>query len=176
MYLRRLIGTLLLVPMLTHADDTMLDILAASTGTWEGELYYLDYGSGQRYGIPMRIDAEITPDGATLIRKLTFTDPESLVHAVNLSTVERSSGELVEAYFREGAAELMRYSIIASDYSDDERWRIVYEADGTDDNRAARIRHTIRRDGEKITSSKEVRFLDTDGDFFLRNGTDMRLK
>ena len=176
MTVRQFFAILLLVPVLTHADDTVPDILAASTGTWEGELYYLDYGSGKRFGIPLRIVAEMTPDRATLIRRLTFTDPDNMVHAINLSTLERASGELVEAYFREGAAELLRYSIVSTDYSNEEQWQVVYEANGIDDNRPARIRHTIKRAGTRMTSTKEVRFVDDDGDFFLRNGTDVRLK
>ena len=157
------------------SDDVTLAILEASTGSWEGELYYLDYQSGQRFGIPMSVDAEMTPDNATLIRKLTFTDPGNLVYAVNVVTVERESGELVEAYFRERrAAELLRYAVTESRYEAEHDWRVVYEQEGIDDGRPARIRHTIVRKGELMTSTKEVRFLDGDDEFFLRNGMEVR--
>ena len=86
------------------SDDVTFAILEASAGSWGGELSYLGYQSGERFGIPMSVDAETTPDNATLIRKLTFTDPGNLVYAVNVVTVERESGELVEAYFRERLA------------------------------------------------------------------------
>ena len=168
------LALLILAPAWAQADETVLSILASSTGSWEGELYYLDYQSGQRFGIPMRIDAETTPDGKTLVRRLTYTDPGNLVYAVSLATVDRDTGELVEAFFRDGSAELLRYSITATDYSAADRWRFVYEQDGTDDDRPARIRHTMQRDGDVITSSKEVRFLDGDGQFFLRNGIEVR--
>ena len=160
---------------LARADDSSLSVLAASAGSWEGELYYLDYQSGQRFGIPMRVDAMLTPDGATLIRRLTFTDPGNLVYAVNVVTVDRDSGDLVEAYFREQNAEFLRYEIVSVEYDDDSRWRIAYESDGTDDNRPARIRHTIERQGDLMTSRKEVRFLDEESEFLLRNGTELRL-
>ncbi len=170
-----MIALLFAIPMLAQADDSALAALKASAGTWEGELYYLDYQSGKRFGIPMRIDAEMTPDGATLVRRLTFTDPGRMVHAVNLATIDRDSGELVEAYFREGRGELLSYSIVGVEYASETQWRVVYQQDGEDDDRPARIRHTMARDGALMTSSKEVRFLDEEGKFLLRNGTEVRL-
>ena len=71
--------------------------------------------------------------------------------------------------------ELSRYTIAESRYTAKHDWQVVYEQDGTDDGRPARIRHTIVRDGDRIKSAKEVRFLDADEAFFLRNGTEVRL-
>ena len=171
----RLLPFLLLV--LCHpalAEDTALQALLTSTGKWEGELYYLDYQSGQRFGIPMRADITTTPDGATLVRKLTWTDPGNLVHAINLVTVDRESGELVEAFFREGKGEYMRYEIESVSFVSNSDWTITYEHDGTDDNRPARIRHTTQRDGDRMVSTKSVRFLDDDrAEYFERNGAEL---
>ena len=50
------------------ADETLEAVLAASVGEWDGQLYYLDYQSGERFGIPMRVSASVTPDGVTLKR------------------------------------------------------------------------------------------------------------
>ena len=159
-----------------QANEPLASILAASAGDWEGELYYLDYQSGQRFGIPMRADADITPDGVTLIRRVTWTDPGNLVYAVNLVTIDRDTGELVEAFFRDGRGEFLRYDVESVTYSSESDWQFAYEHDGTDDNRPARIRHTITRDGKRMTSTKSVRFLDDDSDeFFERNGSDLRL-
>ena len=174
MNIRKLFALLVLVPSLSQGGDEFHSILAASTGAWEGELFYLDYQSGERFGIPMPVDAEQTPDGATLVRRLTFTDPGNLVHAVNLVTVDRDSGELVEAYFRQGKGELLRYEIVDSMYEGEAKWKLVYEQNGTDDDRPARIRHAIERDGDRLESTKEVRFLDENGEFFLRNGTELK--
>ncbi len=170
-----MIVLLLVAPVLTQAEDSALSALKASEDSWEGVLYYLDYQSGQRFEIPMRIDAEMTPDGATLVRRLTFTDPGHLVYAVSLLTIERDSGDLAEAYFRDHKGELSRYTITTAEYGGETKWRVVYEQDGEDDDRPARIRHTMTRDGGLMTSSKEVRFLGEEGKFFLRNGTEVRL-
>ncbi len=166
---------LILLNAAAMADNPSTAILNASTGHWEGELYYLDYQSGERFGIPLRIDASMTPDGATLVRHLTFTDPGVLVHAISLATIDRDSGEYVEAFFREGRTELSRATISSSEYESATEWRLVYQFDGTDDDRPARIRHTVERKGATMHSKKEVRFLDDDAGFFLRNGTEVRL-
>ncbi|MEM9403872.1 MAG: hypothetical protein AAGA44_15475 [Pseudomonadota bacterium] len=157
------------------ANDSMSSILSASVGEWAGQLYYLDYQSGERFGIPMTVSASMTPDGATLKRDLTFTDPGVLVYAVNLTAVDRDTGELVEAYFREGRGELLRYDIVDATFEGPGRWRLVYEQDGIDDGRPARIRHTIERRGSSMDSKKEVRFADSNGGFFLRNGSELAL-
>lgn len=169
-------GFLLLAATSATATDHALEALASAAGDWEGELYYLDYQSGKRFGIPMRAEIEATPDAATVIRRLTWTDPGSLVYAVLVTTVDRDTGELVEAFFRDGKGEYMRYEVSGASIESATKWQVVYEHGGTDAGRQARIRHTVERDGDLMTSKKSVRFLDeVDGEFFERNGSDLRL-
>ena len=176
MMTRKLLITLVLSCLhgAAYAGDANA-ILSASTGTWEGELYYLDYQSGQRFGIPMRVDASLTPDGATLVRRVVFTDPGTLVHAINLATIDRDTGEIVESYFRQGRAEMSRAAVVVAEFTSNSEWHLVYELDGTDDDRPARVRHTIVRNGDSMTSKKEVRFLDGDETYFERNGSELTL-
>ncbi len=168
-------GFLLLAATSAVANDHALEALASAAGDWEGELYYLDYQSGQRFGIPMRTEIEATPDGATVIRRLTWTDPGNLVYAVALTTIDRNTGELVEAFFRDGKGEYMRYDVASATIESATKWQVVYEHDWTDADRPARIRHTVERDGDLMTSKKSVRFLDgDDSEFFTRNGSELR--
>lgn len=166
---------LLVASLGAQANDAAISVLVGSTGTWEGELYYLDYQSGQRFGIPLRIDAEMTPDSATLVRRLTYTDPGVLVHAVSVVTIDKDTGELVEAYFRERGAEFLRYEVTTVEYVAEDDWTAIYEQDGIDDDRPARIRHTMTRTGDQLETRKEVRFLDGDGEYVLRNGVEVGL-
>lgn len=169
-------GFLLFAATSATANDHVLAALASAAGDWEGELYYLDYQSGQRFGIPMRAEIEETPDGATVIRRLTWTDPGNLVYAVLLTTIDRDTGELVEAFFRDGKGEYMRYDVSSATIESATKWQVVYEQDWIDADRPARIRHTVERDGDLMTSKKSVRFLDgDDGEFFVRNGSELRL-
>ncbi len=168
--------TLLAVVSTAQASDDLMRALAATEGHWEGELYYLDYQSGQRFSIPMTADIESTPDEATVIRRLTWTDPGNLVHAIVLSSIDRDSGELIEAFFREGRGEFMRYEITSVNVDSNSKWVFTFENDGTDDSRPARVRHVVKRDGELMTSRKTVRFLDDDSSqYFERNGSELRL-
>ena len=167
---------LLLIWSRASAGDDAMTALASTSGTWEGELFYLDYQSGRRFGIPMRIDAEVTPDNATLLRRITYTDPGNKVYAVNLVTIDSETGELVEAYFRDGGAEQLRYDVTKYVLNSPTHWEVTYEHDGTDDGRPARIRHRLTRDGNRLTSEKAVRFADdSESTYFLRNGTDLTL-
>ena len=167
------VAALLLVTSFASADDEVMEALGATAGSWEGELFYLDYQSGERFSIPMWAEVEPTPDGATVVRHLTWSDPGNLVHAIVLSTIDRDTGELVEAFFREGKGEFMRYEVTRAEIDSHLNWTIELEHDGMDDNRPARIRHTAKRVGDWMTSRKSVRFLDDpDGEFFERNGTD----
>lgn len=151
--------------------------LAATAGRWSGELYYLDYQSGERFSIPLRVQADTTPDSATLVRQLTFTDPGVLVHAISLLTVDRDSGELIEAYFREGRGEFFRFEVISFDYTNATQWSLIYQQNGTDDGRDAQIRHALQRDGSRLRTIRSVRFLDEpDAEFFQRNGTDLTME
>lgn len=176
MLLRLTAIALLMATSHATANDQALQALASSAGTWKGELYYLDYQSGQRFAIPMQAQIEVTPDGATVTRRLTWTDPGSLVYAVVLSTIDRETGELVEAMFREGKGEFMRYDVSDAAIESATKWIVTYEHDGADDGRPARIRHVIERDGGLMTSQKSVRFLDNDVDeFFERNGSKLQL-
>ena len=157
------------------ANDEALSALVGTTGEWKGSLYYLDYQSGDRFSIPMRALIEATPDGNTILRRLTWTDPGNLVHAVQLITFDRDTGEYVEAYFREGTAEYLRYEVVEVNVVSDSSWLMIYEHDGMDDDRPSRIRHTLERNEDLLTSKKSVRFLDSDDDaYFQRNGSELR--
>ena len=105
----------------------------------------LDYQSGQRFGIPMRIEASVTPDGATLIRNVTYTDPGNLVYVVNVVTITQEG--------------LLDDNVDSLGYTSDVKWALVYSHEGADNDHPARIRHTIQRDGDDLTSSKEECFL-----------------
>ncbi|MEM1412894.1 MAG: hypothetical protein AAGH19_11100 [Pseudomonadota bacterium] len=172
---RFLIAVLTLSPIIAAANESVLEALASTSGRWTGELYYLDYQSGDRFSIPMDADIEVTPDGATVIRRLTWTDPGNLVYAVQLTTVDRDTGELVDAYFRDGRGEHLRYVVSEYRYESPTKWRVVYEHEGQDADRPAQIRHTLTSDGELLTSKKSVKFLDADDTAFIeRNGSELR--
>lgn len=142
--------------------ETSLDIATlrlALAGTWEGELEYLDYQSGQWFGLPMHVQIEDAGDGATLIRKSDFDDGPSVgnVRIVSTAMFDRESGVEYVGNFRAGrAAELAAYTVTLGDARAADRWTMIAEADGEDGGEPARIRETTVRDGDTITTLKEV--------------------
>lgn len=170
-----LVTVLLQTPALAEDPYQARLALASLEGTWLGELYYLDYQSGQRFGIPMLVNAERTPDGATLLQRVRFTDPGAEVYAVTLTTVEADSGDILEAYFREQRGEFARYALTSVDYASPADWTLVMTRAGTDDDRPANIRITLARRGDDLDSHKEVQFTDqADARWFKRNGTELK--
>lgn len=149
--------------------------LASQAGKWQGELYYLDYLSDERYSIPMRINAELSPDGVTLIRHITFTDPSNEVHAVNVMTFDEEANELVESYFRQHSGELFRYQIDNYKFVDPHQWHINFSHQGVDDERPAKIIHRIEMSGKKLSSEKHVCYQSQPNNCFLRNGSKLTL-
>ena len=158
---------------------TLPDIRAQMAGTWEGELLYLDYQSGQRFGIPMRVEAELLPDGVTVFRKTTFTDPGNLVHVSSLTSYAIEG--VFEAYFRNRKGEFHEYQLERMEFLEpmppgrtQEDWAIVISRQGADDDRPAEIQIRISQAGDTQTAVKEVRFLQDgqpSGDWVERNRT-----
>ena len=162
---------------LTHYRPDPLTLLLETQGDWEGELYYLDYQSGQRFAIPMRVTATATADGATLTRAITYTDPGNLVYAQQLLTVSEDQTVLKESYFRERNGEFFSSQLTDVTQSDVNHWLKAFHEQGEDDGRPAEIRHEWQREGDALLTRKLVRFADQpDADFIERNGSRLVLQ
>lgn len=161
-----------------------LALFASILGDWRGSLVYIDYQSQQRFGIPLELSVSVTPDGATVKRDYVYTDPNNLVYAQSLLTAEQitesvvrdnpqqlhKSQRLTEAYFRDRGAEFFNYNIQSAKVTSPQDWTLVYTREGMDDDRSATIRQTLRRKGDVLTDSKEVRFHNQSDDLYiLRN-------
>lgn len=144
-----------------------LDIAAlrlTTAGAWEGKLEYRDYQADRWFGIPMKVRIEDGGDGVTLIRKADFDDGPR-VGNVRITTVElldAATGKETSASFRKGRETSLETSTLrlAGPAIDATHWTMIAEADGRDDDRPARLRVTTVRDGDRMTTLKEVDFLD----------------
>lgn len=184
---RRALFPLLMAASLTLADapalaQAPLDIAAlrlAMAGRWEGKLEYLDYSANRWFGLPMTVAIEDQGDGVTLIRKADFDDGPR-VGMVRITTVELfdpATGKETSASFRKGRepsldTTALRLPAPATDVA---HWTLVAETTGKDDNRPARLRQTLVRAGDVMTSLKEIDFLDDEGETWItRNRTTLR--
>jgi hypothetical protein len=149
---------------------------ASLTGSWEGELGYLDYSANRWFGIPVKTRIIDQGDGATMLRVSDFDD------GPRVGNVRITTGELFDekaamvavASFRKGrTVELMTYAIRIDPASRDAtHWTMIEETKSTDNNRPATLRLTTVRDGDKVETLKEVDFLDDDkSEWLTRNRT-----
>lgn len=164
------------------AAQTTLDIAAlrlATAGHWEGKLEYRDYQADRWFGIPMKVQVEDGGDGVTLIRKADFDDGPK-VGNVRITTVELldpATGQETSASFRKGretSLDNSKLRLIAP-ATDLAHWTLVAESTGKDDDRPARLRQTVVRNGDIMTSLKEVDFLDDAAETWIsRNRTTLK--
>ncbi|TKB43038.1 hypothetical protein [Thalassotalea mangrovi] len=168
-------------PFATQAADdatasSLTSVMHQTAGVWRGELYYLDYQSGERYFIPMQVEASLSTNQDTLIRQFTFTDPNHVVYATQLLTLNEQESSLAEAYFRDNQGECFDYEITKVQIVDEKHWRVEFQNKGLDDGRQALVLMHYERKGNKLFSEKKVRYLDdSDEAVFLRNGSKLTL-
>lgn len=157
---------------------TVKEVRATTAGSWRGELQYRDYQSDRWVGIPVTVTIEAIGDGVTLLRRAVFDDGPAR-GAVHITTLELLGADGTTEYatsFRAGREpELGRAALALAEARDAARWTIVATRTGTDDDRPAKIRETTVRDGDSLTTLKEVDFTDDAGEAWLaRNRTVLR--
>ena len=143
------------VPRRVTVSSFYMDETEVSNHNYREYLYWVQRVFGESYP---EVYLNALPDTLVWREELSYNEP------------------LVETYFRQGKGEYFRYEIEEVQFESDQNWQLVYSHQGTDDDRPARLRHTLKRSGDSLTSSKEVRFIDGDDEYVLRNGTELRLQ
>jgi hypothetical protein len=136
---------------------------AGLVGAWQGKLEYRDYQSDRWFGLPVRVTQEMVGDGLTLIRKAEYDDGPQTgpVQITTVSLFDPAKSSETSATFRAGRTpELVTVGLRLSSITDATHWMMIEERTGTDDDRRAKIRETMTRDGARLTTLKEVDFLD----------------
>lgn len=157
------------------APLTLAEAVASEVGEWTGKLEYRDYQADRWFGLPVRVAVRDGGDGVTQIRVADFDDGPR-VGIVRITTVTMLGADGASGYavsFRKGQEpELGRASLRLAEARDATHWTLIAESEASDDDRPARIRETTVRDGDTLTSLKEVDFTDDEADEWLvRNRT-----
>lgn len=158
------------------ADLSIIAIQRATAGQWQGQLEYRDYQADRWFGIPMQVSIEDQGDGATIIRKADFDDGPRVgnVRITSISLFSADGSRESVATFRKGREpDLSAYALaMPVPAIDVAHWTIVATVTATDDDRPALLRETTTRDGNVMTTLKEVDFLDDAGEAWIaRNRT-----
>jgi hypothetical protein len=141
---------------------TLAEARGSTAGRWAGRLEYRDYQSGQWVGIPFTATVERLEDGVTLIRRSRFDDgPNKTVWITTVALLDPARSTETAASFRAGReTALATATLELTTAADATHWTMVERHDGEDDDRPAHLRETTVRDGDTITTLKEVDFAD----------------
>ena len=156
----------------TPGDQSLAaSLLTETAGRWQGELQYRDYQSNTWQGLPMTVAVTAQPDQVTTIRTAQYDDgPQTGIVTITTTTlVDPVAATLSYAIFRKSRATDVGLShlIEAKLGADRTHWTIVtieMRKDGTD---AAQVRETTTRDGDTMTTLKEVNPVDDGKDVWL---------
>jgi hypothetical protein len=153
------------------------ELLLGTAGTWTGALTYSDYQTGEETSLKLTQTVTLLPDGATLQTVSAYDDgPAGIVYIVSLQGLGADGAHWQTAAFRKGdgmetgTAQL----ILPAAPTDATHWTVVTLEDGTDGDSPAVIRHTITRDGDRLTELSEYDRKDDAAEVFtFRNRTEL---
>ncbi|WOE74914.1 hypothetical protein [Alterisphingorhabdus coralli] len=157
---------------LSHPDD-ILALRHAMTGQWSGELAYRDYQNDRWFSIPMKVETGGLKTARTFITLAEFDDGAS--GKVRTSSMAMLADKGETEYFtqyrpgRKPDSYANNLQVVSA--TDLTHWTIVATREGVDDNRPALIKETSVRDGDTLTTLKEVHFIDNPDadDWVVRN-------
>ena len=132
---------------------------AGLAGQWQGALGYRDYQTDKLFELPVKTEIRALGDGVTIIRVSAFDDgPKAgTVYITTVSLHDPKAGTVTSASFRKNSKpELETEKVSVAAYSDFTHWTVRSEADGSDDDKPAKLRVTETRDGGTLLSVKEV--------------------
>ncbi len=157
----------------TPDSERAARLLAATAGQWKGELQYRDYQSNSWQGLPVDVAISAQPDGVTTVRTARYDDgPQTGIVTITTATmIDNAASTQAYAIFRKGRAVdagAATISLVQSG-SDPTKWTIVTLERRKDGNDVAQVRETTTRDGDMMTTLKEVDPVDDKTEWLPRN-------
>ena len=158
-----------------EAPLTIAQARASLAGEWQAELQYRDYQSDEWIGIPYRASVAIVEDGVTQIRTNAYDDgpARGTVWITSLAMLAADGvTEHTTAFRADRDPSPITWTLALASAADATHWTLVATSQSTDANRPATLRETTVRDGDTVTTTKEVDFSDdTVVDWLMRNRT-----
>jgi hypothetical protein len=148
----------------------------SQAGTWQGSIDITD-AAGHAQKVTLLSRHRCTPDGRLHVVEEDFVTPERSDHTLKVTYTDASITGFRTAYFSHGAESPHAYRFAAVTFRDELHWKqSITSTDEGElfDGRKAMMRYTRERDGDRIVSRKEVRFLDGNGDFETRSLIEQR--
>lgn len=147
--------------------EDALRLWSSQTGTWVGEIDIYGPTGTEPQTVGLQTRWSSTPDKKIPVKIETFSTPDRSFSSVTLMMADKSGQGIVTPYFANGAQKDYRFAVLEVTETDDTHWRIVIASpDGQEvyEDRPAVLRYVRTRTGNAIENTKEVNFLDDDGD------------
>lgn len=147
--------------------EEALRLWSTQTGAWIGEIDIYGPSGTEPRTVGLQTNWSSTPDKSIPVKIETFSTPDRSFSSVTLMMADKNSEGIVTPYFANGTQKDYRFSVLDVTQSDATHWRIVIASpDGQEiyEDRPAILRYVRTRNGNSIENTKEVNFLDDDGD------------
>ena len=145
----------------------VLKLWASQSGTLVGDIVI--YGPSGT--VPRTVDLKTvwsaTPDKRVPVKIETFSSADCDFSSVTLMLADPESEGIVTPYFSNGRQRDYRFSVLEISQTDDTHWTtVIASPDGKEiyEDRPSVLRYVRTRAGDTIENTKEVNFLDDDGD------------
>jgi hypothetical protein len=141
-------------------SPTPAELERGLAGRWSGALEYRDYQSERRLQIPVQTELRVASDGATLQRESRFDDgpARGTVLITTVGLYDEAGSVLTSASFRRGRpVESFSENARVERHDSATRWRASWLRRGLDGGQEMEIRVTVTREGDTLSSVKEVR-------------------
>ena len=155
------LGLAAAAPAAPPEQPSAATLIAATRGVWRGELQYRDYQSNRWMGLPVTVEIVAQPDGVTTVRTARYDDGPTtgIVTITTVSLIDPKAATESYAGFRKGrAVDTGTAQIERVDPGADLRhWTIVTTEKRIDGDPLTQVRETTTRDGDHLTTLKEVK-------------------
>lgn len=151
-----------------------LRLWSSQQGIWVGEIDIYGPDGTEPQTVGLRTTWSATPDQAVPVKIETFSSPRGEFSSVTVMLADPESAGVVTPYFSNGKQRDYYFSVVSITETDDAHWTIVIASPNGEEiyeDRPAVLRYVRTRTGSTIENTKEVNFLDDDGDdtFELRS-------
>ena len=154
-------------PVFADDVDTVLALWGAQAGPWTGEIDIYGPGGGGPKTVGLTTKWDAAPDRDTVTKIETFVGPDRETSSVTVMFADPDRRTIVTPYFTNGHQRNYRFSVVSVSVTDPLHWVTVIATPDEQEiyeDRPAILRYVRRRMGNRIENTKEVDFLDDDGD------------
>jgi hypothetical protein len=155
------------VPVWAETAEEVLSLWASQPGMWVGDIVIYGPAGTEPRTVGLTTTWNATPDKRVPVKIETFSTPDGEFSSVTLMLADPESDGIVTPYFSNGKQRDYRFSVLEVTQSDDTHWTtVIASPDGQEvyEGRPAILRYIRTRGGNLIENTKEVNFLDDDGD------------